>query len=496
MPIVKNKRTALVVLLLLSGCAVGPQFQPPAAPSVAGYTPEPLVEKTIAAPVAVAGASQTFVNNKDVPAEWWTLFESEPLNALMQRALSANPTVKAAEATLREAEEALRAAKGAYLPQIDANLGVTREKINGAVAGSPGLSASPFTLYNTSVSVSYNPDIFGGTGHAVEAAAAAIDVQQFLLKATYLTLEANIVTAAVQEASLREQIKTTQDIIEIQSHQLRVLKHQLELGGVAKSAVLAQQATLAQTEALLPPLQKQLSQTRNQLKVLAGNFPSEKMEDSFDLATLHLPQELPVSLPSRLVEQRPDILAAEASLHIASAGVGIAAANMMPQITLTGTYGYAVSDLGGIFSPSAVIWNVGAGLLQPIFHGGELTHKHEAAIAAYDAAAAQYRGTVLSAFQNVSDALGALQFDAAALKADTAAEQAAAGSFHLSQKQFDTGAISYLALLNAESIYQQTRISLVTAEAARYADTAALFVALGGGWWNHPDNRRNHLEVK
>jgi NodT family efflux transporter outer membrane factor (OMF) lipoprotein len=288
----------------------------------------------------------------------------------------------------------------------------------------------------------------------------------------------------VQEASLRAQIAATQDIIDIESQQLDVLQHQFELGGASRAAVLAQAATLAQTRATLPPLAKQLAQERNLIATLAGRFPNDPPAETFELSTLYLPQELPLSLPSRLVEQRPDIRSAEALLHSASAQVGVATANMLPQITLTGQYG-AISTgnpLAGL-----PVWSIGAGLTQPLFRGGELLHARRAAVAAYEEAAAQYRSTVLTAFQNVADALRALQSDADALSAQVVAERAAADSLDIARRQFQLGAINYLLLLNAEQTYQQAHIALVQAQANRYADTAALFQALGGGWWNRRD---------
>ena len=324
----------------------------------------------------------------------------------------------------------------------------------------------------------------GAPGRTVESYAAAADYQRFELAAAYLSLTANVVTAAIQEASLRAQIAATQQIVDIEANELKVLSAQLALGGVAGGAVLAQQATLAQARATLPPLQKQLAQQRNQLAVLSGRPPSEDIGAEFDLAQLKLPGELPVSLPSQLVSQRPDIRASESQLHQANAQIGVATANELPQISLTGSFGSTASPAGALFGPGTEIWSIGGSLAQKLFDGGTLLHQRRAAVAAHDEAAAQYRNTVLSAFQDVANALRALQSDADALAADVAAQDAADRSLALSREQYQYGAISYTTLLNAEQTALQTHVTLVQAEAARYADTAALFQALGGGWWN------------
>ena len=468
---------------LLTGCAVGPDFLRPSPPETKTYTPEATLPPTTASP-GQGGEAQHFVQNMDIPGQWWMLFHSAPLNALIDQALKTNPNLQAAQAALRQAQENVAATRGPLFPQVDAQYNVAREKISGASFGQAG-SNPIFTLSTAQVSVSYLVDIWGGTRRQIESAEALAEEQEYQLEATYLTLTSNVVNAAVQEASLRAQIAATEDIISAETQQLNLLQRQFDLGGASKAAVLAQAATLAQAKAGLPVLQKQLAQQRNLLAVLAGRFPSDEPSEKFELASMQLPQNLPLSLPSKLVEQRPDIRAAEAAMHSASAEIGVATANMLPQITLTGAFG--VEGSGIDFNPSTGVWSLGAGLLQPIFRGGTLLHEKRAAVAAYDQTAAQYRGTVLTAFQNVADALRALQSDADALNAQVAAEQAAADSLDLSEKQFQLGAISYTSLLDAERTYLQARVSRVQAQAARYADTAALFQALGGGWWNRTD---------
>ena len=483
------RRAAIILtpgLLLLLGCAVGPDFERPPPPDIKTYESTPLPEKTETIPSQEGGAAQTFAPNEDIPAEWWALFHSEPLNQLIKLSLKTNPDIDAASAALRQAHENMKAGEGPLYPSVDAGINVQREKLSGIAFGSSN-AIPPFTLYNASVSVSYGLDIFGGTRRQVEALVAAEDYQRWELEAARLSLTANVVTTAIQEASLRGQIAATQKIIDDEKKQFDVLNQQFQLGAIAKPAVLAQATTLAQTRALLPPLEKQLAQTRHQLSALAGQFPSQEPQATFELANLQLPEKLPVSLPSKLVEQRPDVRAAEATLHAASAEIGVATANMLPQIPLTGDIGSDAATLAGLFTPGTGIWSLAAGLTQPIFHGGTLLHQKRASEAAYDEAAAQYRKTVLAAFQNVADSLHALKSDAEALKAQAEAEHAAADSLKLSEQQYKDGAISYLTLLTAEQAEQQTKLALIQSEALRFADTAALFTALGGGWWNRVD---------
>ncbi len=469
---------------MLAGCAVGPDFQQPAAPDTKTYTSAALPPETAATP-GTAGAAQRFVSEREIPAQWWSLFQSEALDKLIRQALQDSPTLAAAQATLRASQDNLRAQYGAALfPGVDASVSATRERISGAAFG-PGGKPNLFNLYNASVRVSYGLDLFGGARRELESLRSQVDYQQFQLEGAYLALTANIVTTAVKEGSLRAQIRATQDIVALQEKQLEVVQHQFELGAVSRSDVLAQQVEVAQTRATLPPLEKELALTRHQLAVLAGKLPSETDLPEFNLADLQLPQELPLSLPSSLVRQRPDIRASESLLHQASAQVGVATANLYPQLTLSGSYGVESNNSGDLFNGNAPsIWMLGADLVQPLFHGGELRARRRAAVAAYDQAAALYRETVLQAFQNVADVLRALDTDARTLKAQAEAETAARGALELAQTQFQLGAVSYLSLLNAERQQQQALVSLVQAQATRYADTAALFQALGGGWWN------------
>jgi NodT family efflux transporter outer membrane factor (OMF) lipoprotein len=475
-----------VTLMVMTGCAAGPDFRRPTIPAVDSYTPQPLPGQTVSVEVK-GGEAQRFVQDMDIPGQWWTLFHSKPLNDLIKQALKANPDLEAAQAALRGAWENVYAQQGAFFPSVEASFTPTRQKTAGVLTSPLANNNYTYSLHTAQVTVAYMPDVFGGTRRQVESLKAQAESQRFQLEAAYLTLTSNVVAAAVEESALRGQIAATARIIEIQSKSLDLLRQQYTLGQVATLDVAAQEAALAQTQAMLPPLEKQLAQQRDLLARLAGRFPSKAPAEKFELALLELPQELPVSLPSKLVEQRPDVRSAEEQLHAASAEIGVAIANRLPNITLSANVGSSATAINQLFTPGTGFWALAANLVQPIFQGGTLLHRQRAAEAAYDQAAAQYRSTVLTAFQNVADTLHAIQCDADALKAAVAAEKAAAKSLGIARHQLELGDISYLSLLNAEQTYQQAVINLVQALANRYADTAALFQALGGGWWNRSD---------
>jgi NodT family efflux transporter outer membrane factor (OMF) lipoprotein len=474
---------SLLALVIMTGCVVGPDFQRPTAPAVDRYTQQPLPSQTASVEVK-GGETQRFVQDMDIPGQWWTLFHSKPLNDLIGQALKANPDMAAAQAALRVAWENVYAQQGAFFPSVEANFNPTRQKAAGVLSNPLANGSYIYSLHSTQVSVAYMPDVFGGTRRQVESLKAQADSQRFQLEATYLTLTSNVIAAALQEAALRGQIAATGQIIDIQRKSLELLQLQYESGQIAGGDVAAQEAALAQAQAMLPPLKKQFAQQRDLLARLIGRFPSEKLIDEFELSSLQLPQDLPVSLPSKLLEQRPDVRSAEEQLHSASAEIGVSIANRLPNITLSANAGSSATAINQLFTSGTEFWGLAAGLTQPIFQGGTLLHRQRAAEAVYDQAAAQYRGVVLTAFQNVADTLQAIQSDADVLKAAVAAERAAAKSLAISRSQLELGQISYLELLNAEQTYQQAVINLVQAKANRFADTAALFMALGGGWWN------------
>jgi NodT family efflux transporter outer membrane factor (OMF) lipoprotein len=473
----------------LSACAVGPNYHTPAAPQVA-LTPDPLPQATQAA----GGIAQNFLSAGDISGDWWALFHSSELNALIDTALAHNPTLQAAQGTLRQAEENVRAEQGAFLPSLSGGFLAEREKISSAVLATSGTGVAgnkftipPFTLYNPSLTLSYSPDVFGGTRRQVESLAAQAEYQRYELEAAYLTLTANIVTAAVNEASLTGQIVATRKVIADEQHELTILQAQVSLGGVAQANVLNQQATLAASEATLPPLQSELAQARNQLAAYVGAFPGNFHEADFTLAALHLPETLPVSLPSAIVAQRPDIAAAAAQLHMASANVGVADANMLPDISLSATLGHEALTTGTLFTPQTLLWSLVGQVTQPIFEGGALSAKRKAALAALQTAGAQYQSTVIGAFQSVADVLEALQYDALTLNAAQTAEDSAAQSLTVTQTEYRLGGQPFTAVLTAQTTYQNAAIAQVKANATRLADTAALYQALGGGWWHRGD---------
>jgi NodT family efflux transporter outer membrane factor (OMF) lipoprotein len=488
---VKNLKlwSSFAAAVLMAGCAVGPDFQHPQAPDVGTYTGSPLSEVTVSAP-GTAGRAQRLTGGADIPAQWWTLFHSPALDQLIRQALVDSPTLEAAEAALRQSQEQANAFAGsAFYPKLDAKALVSRQKISGAAFGQPNVKFNPFTLFNASVDVTYALDIFGGSRRELEALGAEVDYQRFQLQGAHIALTANIVTAAIRDAALRAELMATRQIATAQEEQLGIVERQFEIGATTKTDVLLQRGRVAQTKASLAPLEKTLAQTRHQLAVLAGKLPSEASAlPEFSLDAFELPEDLPVSLPSTLVRQRPDIRVAESILHAASAQIGVATANLYPQITLSGTYGSTAESTSSLFSGGSSVWNMAAGLTQPLFHGGALRAERRAAIAAYDGAAANYRQAVLQAFQNVADVLRALELDAQALKAQAEAESAARDSLETSRKQFQIGATNNLTVLLAESQYEEARIGLVQAQATRFADTAALYQALGGGWWNEEEN--------
>jgi len=469
---------------LLVGCTVGPDFQTPEAPDIGSYVEEKLPEKTVETE-GEGGEAQHFIEGKEIPACWWYLFHSEPLNQLIARGIKNSPTLRAAEASFRQAEADLQVSLSSIYPLINVQATPERQKFSPAIFD---VQAPPttFNLYNVAVNISYTLDLFGAIRRQIETSEAQLNYQKFQVEATYLTLTTNIVTSAITEAGIRNQIQATQELIASQERILQITKQKFILGGVSQLDVLAEETLLAQTRATLPPLEINLARIRHALAVLVGGFPSEASVPYFDLSTLKLPTDLPVSLPSELVCQRPDIRASEELLHAATAQVGVATANLLPQVTLTGNYGWTSDHLETLFTKSSAIWAIIGNILQPVFQGGALIAKRRGAIAALEQAVAQYKQTVLQAFQNVADTLKALQIDAHQLQIQQEAERAARENLALTKAQYELGAVSYINLLDAERQYHQSRIGRLQAEALRFADTAALFQALGGGWWNRP----------
>jgi len=463
------------VAVLLDGCAAGPDFRRPAPPAASGYLPGGRPPATSTAP-GPGGASQRF-DGADIPQQWWALFHSAPLDRLVRSGLEASPT-------LAQAQEELKARKGAALfPTVDASLAATREKMDLASLGVTSMpSPGPFTLYNASVSVSYTLDLFGGSRRALEGYAAKVDYQRFELEAARQTLAANIVLGAVRQGSLQAQATLLEGLLAAQDRQLAITRERFQAGGVSWLDVQNQALLVAQTRAMLPPLEQQRAQIDHLLAVYGGREPGEGRNEPLDLATLHLPDTLPLSLPSALARQRPDILAAEALLHQASAAIGVATANLYPQITLSGSAGSEQTSTGALLG-GINVWSLGGSLVQPLVHGGALRARRRSALAAYDEAAGGYRQTVLQGLREVADALSALETDARTLEARAAATEHARLAGRIALQQYRLGSISELALLDTQRQLLQAERDRVAAQADRYADTATLLQALGGGWW-------------
>jgi NodT family efflux transporter outer membrane factor (OMF) lipoprotein len=485
----------IVVSVAISGCAVGPNFNPAPAPDVTGYVKGKLSSPNPGkGPPDVPG--QRFITGADVATRWWAAFKSQPLNDLVRQAVEHNPNLQAAEAAIKIAHYNALAQRGLFFPQITGNS--TSQQILVANPGQvPPIPTqgpqSQFSLVTNQLTVSFVPDIWGGNFRAVENLDAVTEQQMFQLEAAYLTLTSNVVTAAIQEASLRGQIAATNRIIAIEKNLLEILKRQQNFGQAARADVLAQEAALAQAEELLPPLEKQLAQQRDLLTALAGRFAADEIAQKFDLAHLKLPRNLPISLPSRLVDQRPDVRAAEAAMHSASAQIGVAIAARLPNLVLSANGGSTSFNWATQFTPGTGFYTLAASATAPIFDGFTLYHKQKAAEAALEQAEALYRSSVITAFQNVADALKALQTDARAMKAAVHAENTAKASLDIVQQQLNEGQVNQLAVLNAQQTYLTAAVIRVQTEANRLADTAALFMALGGNWpanCNVPDWRQ------
>ncbi|SSW67117.1 efflux transporter outer membrane subunit [Achromobacter agilis] len=472
-----RRLAALVLSALLAGCAVGPDFHTPASPDVDAYVPPGETPQP--------GGDQQLVAGADIPAQWWRLFRSDALDDLVRQALQASPTLAQARARLRQAGETLNAETGGrLLPSADGNLSVARQKVDPSAFGVPVVEQpAPFTLYNASIDVSYTLDVFGANRRALEGLGAQVNYQRHELQAARMSLAANVVTAAIRQADLSERLEATRELLAAQLRQRDIVRQRLAAGGVSQADLSNQELLVAQTRATLPPLDNQLAQVTHQLATYLGQPPAALRQPPLRLADLTLPPDVPTGVPSALTRQRPDVLAAEALWHQASADVGVATANLYPQFTLTASFGSQRTRAGDL-SNGVNVWNLGLGLTQPLFHGGELRARQRAAQAAYEAAAAAYRQTVLDGFRQVADALRALQTDGDAFLAQDDAWRRADEAERIAQGRYRAGGISHLSLLDSQRQLLQARIARTAANAARYADTAALLQALGGGWWN------------
>lgn len=466
-------------LLFGCSCTVGPDFVRPEPPKVERYTSDPQPSATISA----AGQPQRFEQGAGVAAEWWVFFKSPKLEEIIREATANNANLQAAQASLRQSQENLRAGYGVFYPQLDAGFDATRQKFSPAHFGGTS-GSSIFNLFTLSATVSYALDVFGGERRAVEGLKARVDLQRYTVLGTYLTLSGNIVNTAIAQAAYREQIKTTEQLINLQRDQVRIAEIQFQAGTAPYSNVLSLQNQLSATESTLPPLRQKLSQADHLLATLVGRAPAEWTSPQVEMADLTLPADLPITLPSQLVRQRPDILSAEAQLHTASADVGVATAALFPSFTLNGAYGPESNSLSKLFDNSSILWSLGAGITAPLFHGGALRSKRQAAIEGYNQSLANYRQTVLSAFAQVADTLRALENDAWALDAQSRALSTADEALRLTNVNYRAGTVNYLQVLAADYQYHQAKIGYIQARAQRLQDTVGLYVALGGGWWD------------
>ena len=473
--------SCIICLFCTIGCTVGPDFVRPEPPHVERYTSSLHPGATIAAD----GQEQRFEEGARIASDWWRLFNSSKLDAVIKEAMANNPTLQGAQASLRQSQDNLRAGYGVFYPQVDAGFDATRQKFSAArLVGGSSANSTIFNLFTLSATVSYALDIFGGERRAVEGLQAQVDFQRYMVLGTYLTLSGNIVNTIIARAAYREEIRATEQTIALEKEQVRITELQAQAGTVPYSNVLSLRSQLAATEVTLPPLRQKLNQAEHLLATLAGHAPAEWSSPQIDMADLTLPADLPVTLPSKLVRQRPDILTAEAQLHGASAEIGVATAALYPSFTLSGTYGVENTSFNDLFKNTSSIWSLGGSIAAPLFHGGTLRSKRSAAIEGYNQSLANYRQTVLGAFAQVADTLRALEHDAEALQAQSQALSTAQEALRLVQANYQAGIANYLQVLVADNQYQQARIGFLQAQAQRFQDTVALFVALGGGWWN------------
>ncbi|HVW72712.1 MAG TPA: efflux transporter outer membrane subunit [Rhizomicrobium sp.] len=477
---------SLLVLTALAGCAVGPDFKQSDTPAVARITNQPLPARTSSTDIH-GGSQQVFAMQGAVPADWWTLFNSPVLNGLVRDALAANSDLAAARAALRVANANAAMERAAFFPGLSAGFDATRQQTSRTLSPVLNSPIQTFNLYTPQLTISYVPDLFGATRRTVESAEAQAHAQEFALRAAHLTLASNVALAAIQYASLSDQLAAQQKIVASAEQLLVMMQDQLARGAISKAALASQVVVVMQARAQLAALQKQRAQQIDLLAALTGRLPADFQPPQLSLADLSLPREAPVSLPADLVRQRPDVRIAEENLHAANAQVGVAIAAMLPNITLSATGGSAATAIGQLFGAGTSFWSIGANVAQTLFDGGALLAKKRAADAALDQAKAQYRSAVTTAFQNTADALEAVHYDSDALVANAAAGAAASEALARARRQQALGDTGMPAVLLAEQSDQQAQIALIQARASRYADTVGLFQALGGGWWNKPE---------
>jgi NodT family efflux transporter outer membrane factor (OMF) lipoprotein len=470
-------RLCAATIAAAAACRVGPDFVRPAPPQVARYTAGGVAR------TADAGGVAQVVHPGQLGGAWWRLFRSPPIDGIVRAALAQNPSLDAARASLRRSDELLRAGYGVFFPQFDARGGATRQRFSPSQFGGTQ-PPSTFNLYTLSATVAYTFDAWGGQRRTVEGLRAQVDAQCYLFAAARLTVTGDAVQTAIARAAYAEEIAATEDLVAARAQEIDIARAQQQAGTGTEAAVLALETQRANDEATLPPLRRELAQAGNLLAQLVGEAPAAWRPPAIGLDDLTLPADLPVSLPADLVRQRPDVLVAEATLHAASAQIGVATAAMLPSLSLTGSIGATSPSPESLFELKSFVWSLGASLLAPIFHGGALWHQRRAAIEAFHQSLAQYRQTVLAALGEVASSLEALAHDAEAVDARAHALEAATEARELVRVSFAAGTAGYLDVLNADTQYEQARIGAIEARAQRLQDTVALFVALGGGWWD------------
>lgn len=468
----------------LSGCAVGPDFKPQAPPATFRYLSDPAGDRVPGHPIA---------RTAEIPPQWWELFRSPSLNRIVEDGIAHNADLAAAEAAVRVAQANALAQRGALFPSVTGNFDPSRQRVPIDLQSPLESNAHLLSLHTGQVTVSYLADVWGGTRRLVESADSQAEMLAFQREGVYLTLASNIALAAIEEGRLRGHIAATRRVLGLQTEVLKLLRRQQEQGQIAQTDVAAQETAVAQTRLLLPDLEKQLAQQRHLLSFLTGRLSSDAPKETFDLGSFRMPRRLPLSLPADLVRQRPDIQAAEANFHSTNAMIGVAIANRLPQITLTGNAGAATAQFAQLATPGSALWMIAGSAAQTIFDAGTLENKQRAAEEGANQSLAQYRSVVLAAFQNVADVLRALQAGTRAISAATDAERSATESITLVRKQVDQGQISVPLLLAAQQAYLQTSLARLDAQAAQLANAVALFQALGGGWWNRDDHKQAGL---
>jgi NodT family efflux transporter outer membrane factor (OMF) lipoprotein len=468
---------------LLSACTVGPDFRSPPPPAITSLTPMPLSNS------AAQGPRQVYVPGLDIPRRWWELFHCKALNSLVTRGIERSPDLEAARATLRAADANTQAARGAYFPQVTANAGPSWQRPSATQPQLPGLGTSPYTISTAQLSISFVPDVFGLNSRHVESLAAQAEAQYFEVEAAHLTLTSKLALAAIEEASIREESKFGELNITVAADVLALLRRQMNVNEATRIDVASQEVTLSQFEQTLQSLRKRLAGNRDLMAALTGGFAGEGIPEKFEFDCLRLPTELPLSLPASIVRQRPDVRAAEANMHAATAEVGVAIANRFPQFNLTANAGAsAIAQVAGAANPF-LFWTIAGSAAQTLCDGMSLQQRQRAAEAGLDRSAALYRSTVFAAFQNVADVLQTIDADRKLFAAADSGAKAARDNLQLTRRLLAQRLASVLQVLSAQEMHARARSAHAQAKAALRADAVLLFQALGGGWSRSSDDR-------